>query len=213
MTFWSSATIRQRVPGEKIVEEFDPERVKYGSYEMKLGVEAFITSTRRSTKQILRPGMQIRIPSGQFGLLITKEKVHIPSNTIAFISIKSRIKFRGLVNVSGFHVDPGFRGQLKFSVFNAGSEDVILQCDDPTFLMWFADLDDKWTDGDAYRGEHQDQKGLTAADVSNLQGAIASPGSLKKRLDGMGRWIQFLQSQIALLVAIGVALLVKGCGG
>ncbi len=209
MAFWSSETLLRRLPAEEIVSDFKRARVKYGAYEMALGVEVFVTSTQRSTKQTLREGMQISIPSGQFGLLLTQETVSIPPDTIAFISIKSRIKFRGLVNVSGFHVDPGFKGPLKFSVFNAGSEDVILQQGEPTFLIWFAELDQKT--GDTYDGEHKGQVGLTSADVGNLQGAIASPGSLKKRLDRVDRRLQFLQSQIAVLVAIGVAILVERC--
>ncbi len=208
MTFWSSDTLRRRIQAEEVISDFDSARVKYGAYEMRLGAEVFVTSRKPSTKQILSTGGQIRIPSGQFGLLLTLERVSIPLDTIAFISMKSRYKFRGLVNVSGFHVDPGFSGPLKFSVFNAGSEDVILQHGEPTFQIWFAAFDQKT---DKYDGEHKGQDGLTSADVSNLQGAIASPGSLKKRLDGVDRWIQILQSQIAVLVALGVALLVQRC--
>ena len=69
---------------------------------------------------------QLVIPPGQFGLLITEEVVQVPMDAIAFISIKAGIKFRGLVNVSGFHADPGFSGKLKFAVYNAGSQRLVL---------------------------------------------------------------------------------------
>ena len=50
------------------------------------------------------------IPPGQFAFLLTAETVTMPDNAIAFISIKARLKFNGLINISGFHVDPGYRG-------------------------------------------------------------------------------------------------------
>ena len=60
------------------------------------------------------------IPPGQFGLILTNEVVTIPNDLIGFISIKAKIKFRGLINVSGFHVDPGFHGH---GIFTLGTGD------------------------------------------------------------------------------------------
>ena len=47
----------------------------------------------------------------------------------------------GLVNVSGFHVDPGYKGRLKFAVYNAGGSDIKLTRGDAIFLIWFSELD------------------------------------------------------------------------
>nr|WP_158002167.1 MULTISPECIES: hypothetical protein [Xanthomonas] len=96
-------------------------------------------------KQKLDPDGSVLIPKGQFAFLITDEKIRVPTNAIAFISIKAGIKFRGLVNVSGFHVDPGYDGRLVFSVFNAGASDVKLHRDERAFLIWFASLDEEST--------------------------------------------------------------------
>jgi dCTP deaminase len=46
-----------------------------------------------------------------------------------------------LVNVSGFHVDPGYHGQLTFAVFNAGPVPIHLKRGQPIFLIWYASLD------------------------------------------------------------------------
>lgn len=61
---------------------------------------------------------------------------------MGFISIKATYKLRGLVNVSGFHVDPGRSGRLIFTVFNAGPATIHLERGLPVFLLWIADLDD-----------------------------------------------------------------------
>jgi dCTP deaminase len=60
----------------------------------------------------------------------------------------------GLVNVSGFHVDPGFRGRLKFSVYNAGSESIILGVGERLFPIWFYELPEE--NEDEYVGRHQE---------------------------------------------------------
>ena len=121
------------------------------------------------------------IPPGQFGLLVTQETVRIPANAIAFISIRAGIKFRGLINVSGFHVDPGYYGQLRFAVYNAGSQKIVLDQDQPIFMLWFADLDG--TDIDPYRKRQDSRLAITADHVSAIQGDVASPAELKKQLD------------------------------
>src|SRR6516225_6237147 len=140
MSFWSSQTLKTRMQAEQLVEPYDENRVVHCAYEMGVGAEAFVTSNPSDKTQV-PTGAKIVIPPGQFGLLVTRETVHIPTNAIAFISIRAGIKFQGLVNVSGFHVDPGYRGQLKFAVYNAGSRTIVLDQDQRVFMIWFADLD------------------------------------------------------------------------
>ena len=51
-----------------------------------------------------------------------------------------------MINVSGFHVDPGYKCRLKFWVYNAGNQDIHILRGDPTFLIWFSDLDHETED-------------------------------------------------------------------
>jgi dCTP deaminase len=84
---------------------------------------------------------RFEIPPGQFAFLLTDEILTVPNDVMALINVKSSIKLRGLINVSGFHVDPGYSGRLVISVFNAGPVPIVLSAGDPCFLIWFADLD------------------------------------------------------------------------
>ncbi|MDB6025132.1 MAG: deoxycytidine triphosphate deaminase [Verrucomicrobiales bacterium] len=178
MATWSTEKIIEVGEHSDLIQPFDLSAIKHGAYELSMGPEAFLTSSEDNKKMMLGEGEQLVIPSGQFGLLLTEEKVNIPDCAVAFISIKASIKFRGLVNVSGFHVDPGFPGRLKFSVYNAGSRDIVLQRKQRIFLIWFFDLDRKTKD--LYRGAHANQNEITPDDVMRLQGEVASPGQLKK---------------------------------
>ena len=209
MAFWCAETMRQRLGGGEVINPFKPSRIKYGAYEMGLGPEVFITSHKSRTKQVVKEGQQIVIPPGQFGMLMTEESVTVPADAIAFISMKARIKFRGIINVSGFHVDPGFRGKLKYSVFNAGSENVVLQSGEPVFLIWFSSLDRETKE--CYAGEHLGQAAITSADVNSLQGEIASPGALKRQLDRLKLRFWALQLQIGVLITIAVGIFVSTC--
>ncbi|WEV50113.1 hypothetical protein OZX61_12000 (plasmid) [Acinetobacter sp. ESL0695] len=70
----------------------------------------------------------------------------VPNNALAFISFKAKYKYKGLINVSGFHVDPGWYGKLTFSIYNAGPSDIALEKGDPFALIWYADLDNEYVE-------------------------------------------------------------------
>jgi len=183
MAFLGSETLRQRIPSQKIIEPYDPDAIKHAAYELRLGADFFLTSRETGVKQTLGEGESVVLPPGQFAILVTRECVSLPSTVLGLISIKSSLKVRGLVNVSGFHVDPGFIGQLHFSVYNAGSQKIVLTHGDRLFLLWLCALDAPT--GDVYNGRHNHQKGLTSEEVMMIQGDVASPSSLKKQLDDL----------------------------
>src|SRR5690606_791554 len=91
--------------------------------------------------KFVKRGESFTIPPGQFAFLLTEEVVSIPDNLMGWISLRSGIKFKGLVNISGFHVDPGFKGNLIYSVFNAGPSPIPISRGDPLFKLWIAELD------------------------------------------------------------------------
>ena len=182
MPFWNTNKIRRECQARGLITPYREERAIRCAYELGVGPEAFITSRSDDTTH-LPVGNKVTIPPGQFGLLITREVVYVPEDTIAFISIRARIKFQGLVNVSGFHVDPGFRGQLTFAVYNAGSKDVVLDQDERVFMIWFADLDA--ASPDPYPPRPAAASVISSGDVSRLKGEVASPAELKKQIEEM----------------------------
>lgn len=143
MAFWSGERLFQELPN--LIEPFSADLIDCASYTLRIGREVYISPTEGTadpkTKQILTGGQAFVIPPGQFAFLLTEETISVPDYALAFISMKATIKFRGLVNVSGFHVDPGWRGQLTFAVFNAGPVPVHLQQGENCFLIWYADLE------------------------------------------------------------------------
>jgi dCTP deaminase len=144
MAFWSGKTLEVRLPD--LIEGFDPGRIDCNAYTLRIGREVYISPSTAAeaatrTKIVLDEKQDFVIPPGQFAFLLTEERVKVPDSAVAFISMKARVKFKGLVNVSGFHVDPGYHGRLLFAVFNAGPGPVHLARGDKCFLIWYASLE------------------------------------------------------------------------
>ncbi|MXW20563.1 MAG: deoxycytidine triphosphate deaminase [Gammaproteobacteria bacterium] len=181
--FWSGESLHERL-GE-LIEPFNPDRIDCAAYTLSVGEEVYVSPNEKSidplTATIRRLGAQegFAIPPGQFAFLLTEEIIEVPNDALAFISMRARIKFRGLVNVSGFHVDPGFRGQLTYAVFNAGPAPVHLKRGQPIFLIWYAGLDSV----SSFRKNGDAQLGIDPQLITGIAGEIHSFAGLSQKID------------------------------
>ncbi len=207
MAFWNSEILKQRIPAETLVDPYNEGHVKHCAYELSMGAEAFITSSDGRTKIVLENGESLVIPPGQLALLLTEEKVTIPVDAIGFISMRFGVKKRGLINVSGFHVDPGFSGRLKFAVYNAGSGEVTVSRGDRVFVLWFARL--LGATADSYGGEKADHNVITSADQNVLHGDIASPAQLKREIDDVRQFYKNTSWVLGMIAALLAAIFVR----
>jgi dCTP deaminase len=205
MPFHGNTTLLQLIREQNAIVPWDQANIKNGAYELALGNQVFQTGSKPKKIKTLKEHEEIYIEPGQFALLLTEEIVKIPKNKIGFISIKAGIKFKGLVNVSGFHVDPGFEGKLLFSVYNAGPKTIVLNRGKPCFPIWFASLDES----QIYKGEHSKQLVIPSDPVEALsQGNIASPNALSKRIED----VKYFNSKLdwVVIVIIGILITVSG---
>ena len=206
MAFWRAETLSQKLPD--LIEPYDPGSIDCAAYTLHMGDEVYVSPDQaiknpdRHTQQQLAEGESFAIPPGQFAFLPTRETVAVPDDAIAFLSIKARTKFRGLINISGFHVDPGYSGKLLFSVLNAGPRPLHLQQGDALFLIWYADLDGPTKNkkkGDGFSG-------IDSALINGISGEILSLQSLseKQRVleNEMGAQKVRANIAIALLIAL-----------
>jgi dCTP deaminase len=182
MAFWSSQRVEREL--KRLVGHEDRDLVDCNAITMRVGGEIYITpgleqaSPNSHTKQLLSPGAPIAIPPGQFAFLLTEEVVTIPPEAMGFISIKATFKLKGLVNVSGFHVDPGWSGPLIFAVFNAGPATVHLQRGMELFLLWIAQLDE----ASEKRKEKPGPAGIPPVMINNISGVVDSIYALEKKI-------------------------------
>lgn len=223
MAFWSGEKLTKELP--HLIQEFNPKNIDCASYRLCVGEQVFATSDKFVTSApadplvtVLKdsPNNTLRIKPGQFAFLMTEEVVRVPNNALALISIRAGYKFKGLINISGFHVDPGWEGKLLFSVYNAGPAEVILERGNPVFLIVYADLD---RDSDViYNGCSKGQNKIKSSLLQNMTEQVFSPLMLQRRIEDLSgkmeqveriaeKWKNFTfvtYSVLALLVATTV---------
>jgi dCTP deaminase len=152
VSFWSGNKLVSELSANKLIVPFDSAGIDCAAYTLKLGAYTFTTGDGDDRKAALeggrtpgvtnlQPQETMSIQPGQFAFLLTEEIVTVPNNAIAFISVKAGRKLEGMVNVSGFHVDPGWSSRLIFGVLNAGAKPLVLQRGQPLFLIFYADLE------------------------------------------------------------------------
>ena len=202
MTFWSGERLGERLP--ELVDPFDPARIDCAAYRLRVGPEVYVSPTDQAkdaqtkSKVALDPGEAFTVPAGQFAFLLTEERVTVPDSALAFISVRATIKFRGLVNVSGFHVDPGYKGRLVFSVFNAGPGPVHLARGEECFLIWYADLDRAIKLAKTGGGFDDIPTRL----INPIAGEIQSLAGLSKRMDAIAAEQTLVRVIGLMLVAV-----------
>jgi len=202
VAFWNSDTLRKRLP--ELITDYDEKNVVTGSYELGLGSEAYVTGQKRKLQ--LGEKDHVVIPPGQFALLITEERVRIPADAIGFISIKSKFKIWGLINVSGFHVDPGFEGKIIFSVYNAGVQEIVISRKKRVFLLWLSSMDQR---GELYKGPRLGQESIPDEDMMKIRGEIPSPVVLQRKIERLQNRVITYTSIASILVGLTIAILVK----
>lgn len=193
MAFLGPTELRKFLSENLIITDDDDQNcysegcIEQAAYALSLGSEAYRTDNKDRKVEILDDkNRNVEINPGQFTLLMTNEYVNIPKDKLAFISIKAKQKLKGLVNVSGFHVDPGFKGKLLFSVYNASPSTITLETKKPYFLIWFANLESEAKVDDLYnstKNHHQAQKSIKLEYIDALKrGELASPSALLEKI-------------------------------
>jgi dCTP deaminase len=205
MAYLGTSELKELLP--TCIDQFQADRIDNVAYELCLGDEVYLTDSANGKKEKLDDkNSQVVIKPGQFALLLTKEKVAIPNNILAFISIKFSQKIKGLLNVSGFHVDPGFSGKIIFSVYNAGPATIVLDRGKPYFMIWFSKLS---SSSIPYNGKHKNQNEISADNISALKGELASPNVLLDKIKANESLLKNIVWAVGILITLTIGLGIK----
>lgn len=173
------------------VTPWDESRVEAAGYRLSVGSEIYTNGDPSAAVRRLTDGEGFVIQPGQFAFILTNEKVNIPRDAIGFISIRASIKFLGLVNVSGFQVNPGFSGNLIFAVFNAGPKHVNLRQGDQIFSLWISDLDKAVDDDFEVSGKVPNHLASIPSEIINgIAGDSLTAYQLSEKINKLSELIQ-----------------------
>lgn len=216
MAFWGRADWELRGESEAIIFPWKDNRLEEAGYRLSVGHEYFTNKGDGGEIRQLEFGEAFIVGPGEFVFVLTEEKLSIPLDCIAFVSARATTKFRGLVNVSGFQVDPGYDGKFIFAMFNAGPTNIHLKRGDDIFSIWAADL--KTALVPDYEGTDTIPDGLMSIPTNIINGISSkaltayqvneSVAALQKDLQSTKETLAYLK--VALAIIFGVVLLVLG---
>jgi dCTP deaminase len=203
------------LPGQKIrslsVDFFENDSyldsaIDDAAYNLRLGDEVFL-STDGSPRLLSDNDPFVVIKPGDFALLKTYETIKLPLDKIGFITLRNTLKMHGLMNVSGFHVDPGFRGRLMFSVVNVGPNDITVRYQEKLFMLFIAELETATTIKVEHR--HQGQDKFSLEDMIAIRGRSATLVHIEKRIGELESSVKVYGALVAGVLIALFALVVR----
>lgn len=170
-----------------------------------MGDEVFVSTEDGPIS--LKEEKNVVIRPGETALLQSFEKFDLPKDCLGLISLRFRHKVKGLVNISGFHVGPGYTGRLTFSIYNAGPNEVVFRHRDPVFMIIFNKLN-KGTDIE--RSEGSDS--LEAEWIQHISGPEISLSGLDERTNSLESKVNILIGLLITLVGGLIIFLIRSGG-
>jgi len=187
---------------EDILKKLQSQESKNGVViDLRLGAEYFLSGEKHA-KKLSEENPYLTINSGEFALLTTCEIIHVPKDLIGFISMRFGKKSGGLINISGFHVDPGYNGIIIFSVYNAGPKPLTLEYKDDVFMIIFSTISKSV---DEPVKTYQNQMHLSPKHWAHLVGnQPVSVMSLDTRISKLENWNKLT---VGLAIVLGGTIL------
>jgi dCTP deaminase len=159
--------IRELVKNNKLkIENFDENLLQPCSYDIRLGKEVFIAS--EDGERFLGEGESFKISPGDYVIVTTHERLELPLNIYGRVGLKTTLSLKGLINLSGPHVDPGFKGALYLGLSNFGPRPITLRAGDPAFTIEFEELHEPASA--SYKGRMQNQQHIPSFLIDQLRG-------------------------------------------
>ena len=180
----------------------DSKGLRLANLDLTLGSEVYVTTEKVPTKlNTMGKDGVVSIEPGEFGILMTNEYLFVPWDLMGYISIRLTHKQKGIVNISGFHVDPGYYGRLMFAVFNAGPNNVPLRYNDPVFMIMFNELTKRPSDDSAVeKGRWYGMEDIPVETLSGLTGTSVSVRTLDQRIKRLEMIFPILATGIGSIV-------------
>jgi len=182
--------------------------LRAANYDLRLGEDIYVT-TEKTPRKLNAMGADgvLTIEPGEFGILMAHEYILIPPDLIGFISVRLTFKQKGLVNISGFHADPGFYGRLVFAVFNAGPNDVPLRYKERVFMIMFNKLTEP--SPKVEESKWQGMKDIPIETIFGLRGTSVSVRNLDERVKRLEMVFPIVVTGVISIVVAVIAWIIN----
>ena len=150
------------------------------------------------------------VPSGGSVVLLTREVISFPADIAGLMFPKSSgLAERGVLLTNFGHVDPGYKGRLRYALVNMSSADLEIRTGDPVAcLCIFALHEPAYPDFSQLRGENLDDERRTRDFARYLSPELLSLGRISNEAKRVAKDLIVEQGFLALLISNVVAVVV-----
>jgi len=218
MAMLSDVEIRELVEEKKslLIEPFDRKYIEPASYDIRAGR---VLIARKGIVDLVKENVTLR--HGDWAEMESLETFELPTSIAATVGIRSSLTRRGLDWFGGPQIDPGYRGKIYTSVFNASSTPIEITYGMPFATVIFYRLGREASK--PYSGKFQSQLSFPEEDVERmlkmethtLSDVIQSVGLLEQtvgRLTASSEkmahdmsWVKNLLFAILIALVVGIA--------
>jgi dCTP deaminase len=112
--------------GELITQDFEPNNIRQACYELRASDVFYETYSFREDKRVLADSSGYILRPTSYVTAIVLETIDLPNDVLARILAKGQLFSIGIVPVNTY-ADPGFRGRLGITLFNASHRHLVIQ--------------------------------------------------------------------------------------
>ena len=120
--FLTDKDIRLAVTELGMITYWEEDCLAPNSYDMRVGRKAVVGGTKKIIN--LEEENVLTLQPGNYGLIISFERLKLPKSVFVRIGPKKRFAYEGLILLSGSVVDPGYEGHLLLGYYNASQRDL-----------------------------------------------------------------------------------------
>jgi dCTP deaminase len=199
--------------GGIFIDPFDPKQLQPATYDMRVGAEA-VTSSSKELRKLDEKGF-ITFQPGDFGFIITMEKIKLSPNYAARFGLRSSLARKGLSATTGPQIDPGYQGRLILGISNLTPNPVTLSHGEDLVSIEFHELPGPAKhpyDGPFQGVEHlrpeeisavTEKKGMLLSEMQEtLSSLSANVGRLTDEFSTFKLWIGASIALLGILVAV-----------
>jgi deoxycytidine triphosphate deaminase/addiction module HigA family antidote len=124
--------VRAVKDGTIVIDPFDENNVQLASIDLTL--DDFVI-TPEGKKTDISDGQVFLLKSGRSVIASPMEWIEFPVDYVGRVGAMARLARTGLIISHGFQIDPGFKGNLTFCLFNAGEQDFELRSGGPIISL------------------------------------------------------------------------------
>jgi deoxycytidine triphosphate deaminase len=187
----SDGEIKKRVASQKLIEGHDPEKIKYCGCELTLGrmvspktgkVHSVIPERRSWLSGVLTSSKFFWLEPSETMILVTKEKLNMPSDLCATYGQLNRLANLGLIILNTSIVEPGYAGPLSCVLVNFSSQKHGLSPGDPIAKLNFHTIEGTPIKQLTDNFTHEDYEQLVSKNSTHLPKSLLDISGVEERV-------------------------------